>query len=147
MKEPRLRQGLIPDCRAWLEEHEFARFLIAGGINTVVTYFIYVGLVLFLPYPVAYTITTLLGIGFSYFLNARFVFRSRLSLAAAVRYPLVYAVQYVLGLALLFVLVEIAHLSKFYAPIFIVVVSVPVTFVLSRYVIRRDRSTTSDPRG
>lgn len=137
MSEQLLTTGLIDFCRNWLRDHEFGRFLICGGVNTLLTYLIYVGLVMVLPYPVAYTITTILGIFLSYVLNALFVFRRKLSLTAALQYPVVYVVQYFLGLALLYVLVEKAHLSKFFAPLLIVVATTPITFLLSRFVIGR----------
>lgn len=142
MEQPRAER-LSAFCRKWLLDHEFARFLISGAINTVTTYLIYVVLVLFLPYPVAYTITTALGILLSYYLNARFVFRQPLRLSAALRYPAVYGIQYVLGMGLLYFLVEVGHLSKFIAPLFIVLATVPVTFVLSRLIILRK----AEPRG
>jgi putative flippase GtrA len=129
------RPGLLVSCRLWLQQHRFGRFMLVGGFNTLATYLIYVGLVLFLAYPIAYTATWVLGVFLSYYLNARFVFRTKLSLAAALQYPLVYVAQYFIGLTLLYVLVELAHISKFVAPIIIVFVSVPLTYVLSRRVI------------
>jgi putative flippase GtrA len=124
--------------RKWVRDREFSRFLLCGAVNTAITYLIYVGLVLFLPYLVAYTITTALGILLSYYLNARFVFRQPLRLSAALRYPAVYFMQYVLGLALLYVFVELFHFNKLIAPIFTVFATVPVTFILSRLVISRN---------
>src|SRR5437868_5451334 len=101
MSKPFHPARVIQFCHDWFWRHAFCRFLISGGTNTILTYLIYVGLVLVLPYPVAYTITTILGIFSSYILNARFVFRRKLSLTVALQYPLVYVVQYVLGLCLL----------------------------------------------
>jgi len=137
--------GVIDFWRRWLCEHQFSRFLISGGVNTILTYLIYVGLVLILAYPIAYTITTILGIFISYVLNARFVFRRRLTLAGALQYPVVYVVQYFLGLFLLYVLVEEARVSKFYAPLFIVVATVPITYLLSRFVIARGPAADRRP--
>jgi putative flippase GtrA len=118
-----------------LDDRQFTRFIIAGAVNTGVTYVIYLGLALFLPYTVAYTITTIIGIFLSYALNALFVFRRELALSAALQYPTVYLVQYIMGLILLYLLVEKARMSKFLAPLLIVVVTVPITYLLSRYVI------------
>lgn len=131
------RPGLIAFCTGWLQRHQFSRFLIVGAVNTIVTYLIYVTLVLFCAYPVAYTVTWALGIFISYFLNARLVFRIKLRLVSALQYPVVYLAQYVIGLVLLYLLVERAHFSKFVAPILVVFVSAPITYVLSRYVIGR----------
>ena len=133
--------GRIHSLGRRVREQTFSRFVVAGAINTGLTYLIYVLLALILPYPVAYTVTTVLGIFLSYLLNARFVFRRKLSLVTAVQYPAVYVTQYLLGLLLLYLLVEKARMSKFLAPILIVAATVPVTFLLSRLVIARDRST------
>lgn len=122
-------------CASWLREREFFRFLIVGTVNTLITYVIYVALVLFLTYPIAYTVTYALGIFISYYLNARIVFKKKLRLVVALQYPVVYLVQYLVGLALLYVLVELAHLSKFIAPIFTVFATAPITYLTSRYVI------------
>ena len=98
---------------------------------------IYVCLLWLCPYGVAYTISYAAGIFLSYWLNAMFVFQEPLSIARALQYPLVYAVQYLLGLGLLFLLVEVTHVSKIIAPVLIVIVTLPITFLLSRYLIRR----------
>ena len=128
---------LITLCVARWREREFLRFLIVGAATTLLTYVMYVGLVLFLTYSIAYTATWVLGIFISYYLNARLVFRKRLRLLVAFQYPVVYLLQYLIGLVLLYVLVDRVHLSKFIAPIFIVFVTVPVTYLTSRYVIVR----------
>jgi putative flippase GtrA len=125
-------------CARWLQRHQFSRFVIMGGVNTVVTYLIYVALLSIMAYPLAYSVTFALGVILSYLLNARFVFRKRFSLVAALQYPVVYVAQYVMGLGLLYLLVEVFHLSKVVAPILIVFVSVPITYVASRRVIGRD---------
>lgn len=129
------RRSNLASWTGRLLDNPFIRFLIMGTTNTGVTYVIYVGLVLFMPYAMAYTVTMAVGIYLSYFLNARYVFRSKLNLAAALQYPSVYLVQYLLGLLLLYLLVEKAGVSRFLAPLIIVCVTVPVTYVLSRYLI------------
>jgi putative flippase GtrA len=107
---------------------EFVRFIVCGAVNTGVTFIIYVCLLWFVSYAVAYTISYAAGIFISYWLNAKFVFQEPLSISRALQYPLVYLVQYLLGLALLFLLVEIAHLSSVVAPLLVVILTLPVTF-------------------
>ena len=136
----------------WLRDNQFVRFVVTGSVNTGLTYLIYVGLVMFMPYGVAYTVTTAVGIWVSYLLNARYVFRRKLSLAAALQYPMVYFVQYVAGLLLLYLLVEKAGFHKLLAPLLIVCVSVPLTFILSRHILGRcpgtnDSDDSSRPTG
>ena len=115
---------------------EFLKFLLVGGVNTVLSYAIYVILILFLVYPAAYTLAYILGIFISYYLNTRFVFKQKVILVKVFQYPLVYLVQYLLGVSLLSVLIEIFSLNKFIAPALVVVFTIPVTFFLSRFIIK-----------
>lgn len=115
---------------------EFIRFVFFGGVNTLLGYVIYALLLLFLAYPVAYTLAYVLGIFISYYLNTRFVFKEKVRWTKALQYPLVYLVQYLSGVGLLYVLVEIFHTSKLVAPVLIVLLTVPVTYLLSRLIIK-----------
>ena len=116
--------------------NEFVRFIFFGGVNTLLGYAIYALLLLFLTYPIAYTLAYVLGICISYYLNSRFVFESRVRLTKALQYPLVYLVQYLLSVLLLYVLVEILTINKLIAPGLIVLVTVPMTYFLSRFIIK-----------
>lgn len=51
------------------------------------------------------------------------------------QYPVVYFVQYLIGLLMLYLLIDLAHFNKLIAPVLTVVVTIPCTFVLSRFVI------------
>ena len=116
---------------------EFIRFVVFGTVNTFTSYSIYVLLLLLVPYHAAYTVAFICGVFISYCLNARFVFHEKLRLARALQYPVVYLAQYVFGLALLYLLVEVAEASPLVAPFVVVVLTVPITYSLSRYVIKR----------
>src|SRR5262245_50956436 len=116
---------------------EFLRFILCGALNTAVAFVIYVFLLCLFPYGIAYTISYAAGIFISYWLNTKFVFEEQLRLNRALQYPLVYLFQYLLGLVLLFLFVETGHLSKLVSPLLIVVLTLPITFLLSRYLIRR----------
>jgi putative flippase GtrA len=120
----------------WSQRREFFQFILIGLVNLVLTYTLYLVLGLFLPYPAAYTISYACGILISYLLNARFVFKSPIRISKAAQYPIVYLAQYLLGMALLYLLVERAHLSSRIAPLVIPALTVPATYLLSRYLIR-----------
>jgi len=115
---------------------EFARFLVAGAVNTGISYAIYLLLLAILPYLAAYTISYLAGIVISYLLLTRFVFRTPRRLATAVRFPLVYIAQYLIGSAVIVLLVETMGVRASIAAIVAIVVSIPVTFALSRLLLR-----------
>ena len=124
------------DSRVQRPWREFARFILFGVVNLIFTYLVYLILRVFLPYPAAYTGSYAGGILISYVLNARFVFKEKLRITKALQYPIVYVSQYLLGMALLYLLVEIGHVSSSLAPLVIPVVTVPATFILSRYLIK-----------
>lgn len=117
-------------------KNEFFKFIFFGGINTALSYAIYVFFQLFLIYPVAYTLAYILGIFISYYLNSRFVFKRDVRLVKAFQYPLVYLVQYLLGVSLLSLLIEIFSLNKLIAPALVIMITIPVTFSLSRFIIK-----------
>jgi putative flippase GtrA len=115
---------------------QFSRFLVAGAVNTAISYAICFALLGFVPYLVAYTIAYVIGIGMSYLLMTQFVFRTPRRLTTAIRFPLVYVAQYVTGSAVIVLLVEAWNVRPAVAAIIAIVVSLPVSFVASRVVLR-----------
>ncbi len=115
---------------------EFIRFVLFGGVNTLLGYLIYVILLIFLNYKASFTITYVSSIFISYYLNSKFVFYRKVSLKKGLMYPSVYLIQYLTCMLLLHIFVEILNLSKFIAPILAVLLTVPVTFFLSRSIIK-----------
>lgn len=112
----------------------FFRFLLSGGLNTAITYGIYLVLLQQISYQFSYTIAYVSGIAISYTLNRSFVFRSHYGLRSILLFPLVYIAQYGFGMLLLWLWVEIAGLSTKIAPLIVVVATLPLTYVLSRFV-------------
>ena len=119
-------------------EHESVRYVLAGGFNTAITYAAYVVLLKYVGYGVSYTATYVAGICLSYFLSARFVFRRPLRWQRALQFPLVYVLQYLLGVSLTTALVEIANLRPELAAALAIPITLLPTFWLSRWIIKRD---------
>jgi putative flippase GtrA len=115
---------------------EVFRFLIGGVLNTVVGYGVYLLLFRWLSYEVAYAIAYIVAIAVSYVFNAMFVFRQPLRARSALYYPLVYLAQFLLGLILLKALIGVAHVSAWLAPLLVSVLTIPITFLLSRIIVR-----------
>jgi len=121
-----------------LFRRESIRFIIAGGVNTLVTYVAYLLLLFFLNYAIAYTLTYIGGIFFGYYLSARFVFCRPLQWRHAIQYPLVYFLQYALGITLTTALVEGFGFDPEYVPLVVVVLTLPLTFGLARWIIKKE---------
>ncbi len=119
---------------------EIGRFLVSGVINTGVTYAVYLALLSTVGYAIAYTVAYLIGIALSYLLSTRFVFRVNHTARRAVFFPVVYLVQYLFGLAVLHASVTWLGIPEAFAALVSTVLSIPLTFVLSRLVLVNDRA-------
>ncbi|MEN6438529.1 MAG: GtrA family protein [Syntrophobacter sp.] len=115
----------------------FGRFLLSGGFNTVVTYALYLLLLRFLSYRISYTISFSMGIAIAYCCNRFFVFLTHNGLSTVALFPVVYLVQYLVGLGVVSAWVEILGLSVSLAPIAAIILTIPITFALSRWIFRR----------
>ncbi|AAO54598.1 membrane protein, putative [Pseudomonas syringae pv. tomato str. DC3000] len=114
-------------------KQDFARFLMSGGFNTALTYGIYLVLLMFLSYKISYTISYATGILLAYVLNRFFVFKSHQGLRSVVLLPLIYAIQYGLSLVILWCWVEKLQLDERLAPLAAIFLTLPVTFILSKF--------------
>lgn len=122
---------------------EAIRFLAAGAINTVATYAAYLVLLEWMTYGWAYSLTFVAGIGLSYLLHTRFVFRVAGSAGRFAVYPLIYAAQYAAGLGILHVAVAMFGMSERLALLASIAVSVPLTFILTRLLLKREGATAA----
>lgn len=117
-------------------KEEFGRFLVAGAINTTLSFSLYFIFNLFVHYQLAYWLAFVGGILFSFWLNSRWVFRTGMKWSTFFAFPLVYLFQYVFGAAMLHLLVEMLGMSEWWSPLLVIALSVPVTFVMSRFVFK-----------
>lgn len=113
----------------------FFRFVISGILNTAVTYALYLVLLLFIEYKTSYTISYIIGIFFSYYLSTKFVFKESVSFIKFLKFPIVYLVQYFINLLFVFLFVEKLGVSSQIVPIIVTFISIPITFVLSKFII------------
>lgn len=116
---------------------EFFKFIIVGILNTSITYLIYLLLSYFLDYKTAYALGYVVGLVFSYFMNSIIVFKSKLTLKKGIQFPFVYVVQFILSECILILFIDQFKLNKNISPLIIVVLTTPVTFLLSKFVIKR----------
>lgn len=115
---------------------EFLKFLISGGINTLATYLMYLFLLLFYNYSLSYSVSYIAGIFLSYYLNSVFVFKEKISFRKFLKFPIVYLVQYIVNMLMLYVLVEYAQFNVQIVPLVAMIITVPITFILSKMIIK-----------
>jgi putative flippase GtrA len=126
--------------RSLIAGSSFLRFLISGGVNTGATYAVYLSLLGMAGYKVAYTIAYVFGIVLAFVINRLFVFRTHRGWRSIVLFPFIYLAQYLVSMAVVWVWVERLGLPAALAPLIAIAITLPLTFVLSRYVFgqRRD---------
>jgi putative flippase GtrA len=117
-------------------DSEGLRFLLAGGANTLIGYGVYLLLNTVFDYRVAYTLAFVAGILLSFVLNSVYVFRQRLRWRRLTVFPLVYLLQYAVGLVVVWTFVEVMRLPEPLAPWAAVAASLPVTYLAARYVLK-----------
>lgn len=123
-----------------------ARFVVAGAVNSGVTYLAYLALLKGFSYRWAYSLSYVAGILLSFFLNSRYVFRVPFQRRKLLVYPVVYVVQYLLGYVVLYAVVGLAGIDPRLGPLAVLAVTVPVSFLLSRRVLRGNEKDGKDPR-
>jgi putative flippase GtrA len=123
--------------RRWIQ------FLIGGGLNTGLTYCLYLMLSYWIAYQAAYAIAYAAGIVFAYFFNSKVVFKVQQSLIGMAIYPSIYLLQYLFGALILSLLVEHLHLHKAIAPILVILLLLPCSYLLNKFVLKVTHKTKS----
>ncbi|MFR4766729.1 MAG: GtrA family protein [Paraclostridium sordellii] len=90
-------------------------------------------------YIVAYTLTSLISITASYFLNSKITFKNKdFSLKKLLLTFLVYIFEYGINMLVIIILVNYIHISKVFAPMVAPVFSTIPVFLLMRLIIKSE---------
>lgn len=119
-----------------LLQNEFIRFLVTGSVNTAASWAVYLAVLQLAPYTVAYTCAYLFGIVFTYYLSTRWVFKVEMSWKTFLQFPLIYVIRYAVDLSLIVLWVKGLGLWEEVAPIAALVISMPLGFLLSRWLLK-----------
>lgn len=110
-------------------------FVITGLLSTLVMFILYVSLYQFINFQYAYLIAYIISVIALYFMNS-IVFKRSKSLHTFLRFPLIYLFQYLVGAVSLEFIVWLGF-SVTFAPLLIIIVLLPITFLLNRIVFSR----------
>lgn len=113
------------------------KYLIAGGYNTVFGFAVFTGLYFLLKSELHYLgiaiIAQVINITNSYVVYRFFVFKSRGRIIEEYfRIYIVYGISFILGIALLTLLVELAGLHPVLAQFFVIIITVIVSYIGNR---------------
>lgn len=119
------------------------RFLIAGGLNTLITGLLLSFLARVIDPRVAYTLVFAIGIAMSVALAGGFVFGVRMTRGLVVAYVAMYLVVYLIGLVAVALALR-AGMPRELSGL-VVLVTAPLTFVAGRAVLTRRTGTARTP--
>lgn len=111
---------------------EFIRYVLAGIINTGLSYGLYLLILTRLPYQAAYAIAYVIGIGVQFLLHIFFVYRVPPNIVRFSGYPVIHVILYGFGAGLLYVLVNMLEVNSRIAALIVIFASIPVGFLLTR---------------
>lgn len=111
----------------------FGRFLLSGAFNTLSTYALYLLVLGTLGPRWSYAAAFATGVILAYVLNRVFVFKTHAGWRSVFAMPLIYALQFGLGLAAVAVWTAWLRWPATLAPIGAIAVTLPCTYLLSRY--------------
>lgn len=117
---------------------EILKFIIVGGINTLNYYVVYLLLLklLHIEYMISHITGFLVAFVISYYLNCYFVYRVKPTWRKFISFPITQIVNVSLQTVLLYVFVSWLNLPAEIAPFAGLVITIPVTFVLSKWILK-----------
>lgn len=134
---------MIAKRARWILGTEAFRFLVAGAINTIFTLVVYWILLRWIRYPVAYTISFVVGVLSGFALNTHVVFRVPWSWVRLMAFPAVHAVNYASGLAVVWTAVALLAIDPRVAPVIAAICIIPLNFLMTRYVVKPSKRPVS----
>lgn len=115
-------------------KRQIVTFAAVGVINTATYYCLYLLFLTWLPYLAAHILAFLLSMIGSFFLNARFTYRTRPTWRKFLLFPLTNVTNFLITTAGVYVIVDVLHAGSHFAPLLASAAAIPVTFVVSRWV-------------
>ncbi|EVJ28347.1 hypothetical protein U029_01535 [Staphylococcus aureus CHAP6102] len=117
---------------------EILKFIIVGGINTLNYYVVYLLLLklLHIEYMISHITGFLVAFVISYYLNCYFVYRVKPTWRKFISFPITQIVNVSLQTVLLYVFVSWLNLPEEIAPFAGLVITIPITFVLSKWILK-----------
>ncbi|MBL7573690.1 GtrA family protein [Staphylococcus saccharolyticus] len=118
--------------------YEIIKFVIVGGINTLNYYIVYLFLLKLLNvnYLVSHIAGFIVSFIISYYLNCYFVYKVEPTLKKFLSFPLTQVINMGIQTVLLYVFVKWFHVSSEIAPFAGLVITIPITFILSKWLLK-----------
>jgi putative flippase GtrA len=104
------------------------KFLLLGVVNTLISYCIYLFLLGYSPYLIAFSLSYLFSLVFTFHVNRRYIFKPKKEKSIIV-YTLIYILNYIVSVVTLSILINFFFVSEKIAPILTVFIAYPVNYL------------------
>lgn len=118
----------------------FTKFSLVGALTTFSGYFIYLFFLFFFSPMTSYVLSFITGIALSLALNAKYTFATKPTALKALAYAIFYAASMGLGAGILTIAIDFMGVAPRLAPLLVLLVTVPVNFLCTQYILARDFS-------
>ncbi|HDE7672637.1 TPA: flippase GtxA [Staphylococcus aureus] len=117
---------------------EILKFIIVGGINTLNYYVVYLLLLklLHIEYMISHITGFIVAFVISYYLNCYFVYKVKPTWRKFISFPITQIVNVSLQTVLLYVFVSWLNLPAEIAPFVGLIITIPITFILSKWILK-----------
>lgn len=117
---------------------EFVRFIVVGGLNTVIGYTVtlFLFMILNFDYKLSQLLNFILCFPISYSLQAIIAFRTKWSIKRMFIYPLSSIPNYAMQFGTLLISVEIFRIPEYIGYLISYIVPIPVMFFIIRFMIK-----------
>ncbi|HDJ7688902.1 TPA: flippase GtxA [Staphylococcus aureus] len=117
---------------------EILKFIIVGGINTLNYYVVYLLLLklLHIEYMISHITGFIVAFVISYYLNCYFVYRVKPTWRKFISFPITQIVNVSIQTVLLYVFVSWLNLPAEIAPFAGLIITIPITFILSKWILK-----------
>ena len=115
-------------------QYQFARFIIAGVLNTLFGAVIGFLFLYFLPfhYSLSVFLATLIGIIFNYYNNSKFVFKNELSLFKISLFFLTYGILYLFNIIFMALIMSYFLMESYEAFLFVIPIMALITYYIQK---------------
>ena len=120
---------LIKRIREHLLQPGFFKFVVIGGVNTLSSTSFALCFSIFLQTNAAFVLGYLISLALAYFLNAKFVFKSKLSAKKYLMFCVSYIPNFVINNMVLLVLYNLLEFHRFIAIALAACIGLPVTYL------------------
>lgn len=113
---------------------QIIRFLVLGGMNTLLTYAIFIGLGLVMPAWIAYTIAYVAGLAWTTLGSSRFVFRARFSGRRVLLFTAWYLFMFGIGQLVIRLVDPQGFVELVITSAIVLAITTPLIFIGGRYI-------------